>query len=114
MPTAAGTPRGLRDRPVGKVLLLAAVLAAAFLVSKSCGSSENAVSQERAKEIARTAVDFEPDRVGVRYLKRGLQSRGFWAVSLSRVNEAGELVQTTVVVVDGQTGRIEEIRKGSD
>ena len=113
MPSAAGIPRGLRDGPVGKILLLAAVLAAAFLVSKSCGSSENAVSQERAKEIAREAVDFEPDRVGIRYLKRGFQSRGYWAVSLSRVNGAGELVQTTVVVVDGQTGRIEEIRKGS-
>ncbi len=113
MPIAAGTPRGLSDRPVGKILLLAAVLAAAFLVSKSCGSSENAVSQERAKEIARAAVDFEPDRVGVRYLKRGFQSRGFWAVSLSKQNGAGQLVQTTVVVVDGQTGRIEEIRTGS-
>ena len=113
MPTAAGIPRGLSDRPIGKVLLLLAVLAAAFLVSKSCGSSENAVSQERAKEIARSAIDFEPDRVGVRYLKRGFQSRGYWAVSLSRENGAGELIQTTVVVVDGETGRIEEIRKGS-
>ena len=113
MPTAAGIPRGLSDRPVGKILLLAAVLAAAFLVSKSCGSSENSVSQARAKEIARAAIDFEPDRVGIRYLKRGLQSRGYWAVSLSRENGAGELVQTTVVVVDGETGRIEEIREGS-
>ena len=113
MPSAAGTRNRLSDRLVGKILLFAAVLAAAFLVSKSCGSSENAVSQERAKEIARAAVDFEPDRVGVRYLKRGFQSRGFWAVSLARQNDAGQLVQTTVVVVDGQTGRIEEIRTGS-
>ena len=85
LPSAAGMPRGLSETARSeRSLLVAAVLVAAFLVSKSCGSSENAVSQERAKEIARAAVDFEPDRVGIRYLKRGFQSRGYWAVSLSR------------------------------
>lgn len=111
MPTDAGTPRALRDRPLGKAVLLLAVLLAAFLVSRSCGSSETQLSQDRAAEIAQGSIDYEPDRVQVRYLKRGFQSSGFWAVSLSTVDRAGSYTRTTVVVVDAQSGDVVEIRR---
>lgn len=87
------------------------MLLVALLVSRSCGSSETRVSKERATEIARGVIDYEPDRVQVRYLKRGFQSRGFWAVSLSTVNEVGSYDRTTVVVVNGQTGDVVEIHR---
>jgi len=111
LPTDAGTRRALRDRPLGKAALLLAVLVAALLVSRSCGSSETQVSTERAAEIARGVIDYEPDRVQVRYLKRGFQSRGFWAVSLSTVDEVGSYDRTTVVVVNAQTGDVIEIQR---
>jgi hypothetical protein len=110
--TDAGTRRGLRDSPAGKVALLLLVLAAAFLVSRSCGSSETEVSKEEAIEIAREEVAFTPERTQVRYLKRGLQSQAFWAVSLSTLDEAGVTDRVVVVLVDTTTGEIEEIRQG--
>jgi hypothetical protein len=114
LPTAAGTPherRTFRDRPLGKAAVVLVVLLAAFLVSRSCGSSETQISKERATEIARGVIDYEPDRVQVRYLKRGFQSQGFWAVSLSTVNAVGSYDKTTVVVVNGQNGDVVEIHR---
>jgi hypothetical protein len=100
-----------RDSAVGKAALLLVVLVAAFLVSRSCGSNETSVSKEQAVEIARGQVNFTPDRTMVRYLKRGFQSRGFWAVSLSILTEAGATDRVVVVVVDAGTGDVEEIRQ---
>jgi hypothetical protein len=111
-PSDAGSGRGLRDRPLGKVALLLAVLLLAFVASRSCASRDTDVSQDEAVEIAREEVDFEPDRVSVRFLPRGVQSRPSWAVSLSTENPQGELERVTVVVVDGSTGEIQEVREG--
>jgi hypothetical protein len=41
-----------------------------------------------------------------------VQSRPSWAVSLSTENPQGELERVTVVVVDGITGEIQEVREG--
>jgi hypothetical protein len=100
-----------RDSAAGKVALLAVVLLAAFLVSRSCGSSETGVSKEEATEIARGEIDFTPERTQVRYLKRGLQSQAYWAVSLSTVAPDGSLDHVVVVLVDAATGDVEEIRQ---
>lgn len=85
------------------------MLLLAFLVSRSCGAAQKDVSQSRAIEIAKTAVAFAPDRVQIRYVKRGFQSRGFWAVSLVTLNGSGVIVRTAVVLVDASTGKIAEI-----
>ena len=109
-PTTAGTARGLRDRPLGKVALLLAVLLVAFLVSRSCGATETRLDKDEAIELAKREVPYSPDRVQVRYLKRGLKSRGFWAVSLSTVRDDGSLDKVRVVVLDAQTGDVAEVR----
>ena len=111
--TDAGTERGrsIRDRPLFRVAVLALVLLLAFLASRSCASRDTEISQDEAVEIARGEVDYEPDRVGVRFLPRGFQSRPSWAISLSTVGEDGELTRITVVVVDGTTGEIVEVRR---
>jgi hypothetical protein len=111
--TDAGTARGLRDRPLGKVAIVLAVLVAAFLVSKSCGAVGDEISQEQAVEIARTQIDYEPERVMVRLLKRGVKSRPYWAVSLATVADTGALERVTVVVIDAKTGAVGEIRRTS-
>lgn len=112
MPTAAVTRRALRDSPLGKVALLVAVLAAAYLATQSCASRDTAVSKEEAVEIAKRAVDYEPDRVMTRFVPRGFKSRPNWAVSLSTTDADGDLERVTVVVVDGRTGKIVEMRAG--
>ena len=87
------------------------VLLLAFAVSRTCGSRDTDVSQEEAVEIARGQIDYEPDQVGVRFLPQGFQSRPSWAVSLATVGADGELTRVTVVVVDGVTGEILEVRR---
>lgn len=110
-PTDDSSRRGLRDTPWGKAGLLLLVLALAFVVARTCGSSKpEEVTQEEAIEIAREAVDYEPDRVLVRVVRRGVPARSYWAVSLQRL-EGTEIDRLTVVVVDGTTGEIAEIRR---
>lgn len=105
-PSTAGTRRGLRDSPWGKAAILAAVLVAALLVARSCGATETPVSKDEAVEIARGEVDFAPDRVQVRLIKRGIQSNEFWLVGLAR----GE-VEAVNVVIDARTGAVTEVRR---
>jgi hypothetical protein len=111
LPTAAGTARGLRDRPLGKIALLAAVLLLAFVASRSCASVGNKISQDEAVAIAKEEIDYAPDKIQVRLFKRGFQSAPFWAVSLSTVNSEGQLTRTTVVVIDARSGRVDEVRR---
>jgi hypothetical protein len=39
-----------------------------------------------------------------------VRPRSFWAVSLQTVDATGEIDRVTVVVVDAQTGEIDQIR----
>ena len=112
MPSTIGEARrGLRDSPWGKAVLLVAVLLAALLVARSCGSRDTDVSKEEATEIARQRIDYEPNRVMTRFVPRGVQSRPSWAVSLGVADGRGGFRRLTVVVVDARTGRIVEVRR---
>jgi hypothetical protein len=113
LPTDAGSEpaprRTIRDRPIGRILLLVAVLVVAFVASKSCASRDTEVESDEAVEIAREQVDYEPDRVMVRFTPRGIDSTPHWAVSLSVTDDAGNLERVTVVVVDARNGAVVEI-----
>jgi hypothetical protein len=104
--SAAESSRGLRDRPLGKVLAVGVVLLAAFALSRACASAEQNVSSERAVEIARSSVAFTPEEVQVRFLRRGVPSRAIWAVSLSLVDDQGTPQRIRVVLVDARSGEI--------
>lgn len=124
MSTTAGTPpdpgngrppperaprRGLRDRTLGRVLLLALVLLAALLATRTCASQDTEISQDEAVEIAVGFVGFEPCDapicVQVRYLQQGIPVRGYWLVGLAEsVDENGEPLGAESVLVDAKTG----------
>ncbi len=111
MPTVDDKARTFRDKPLGKVLILAVVLIAALVVARSCGKTETKVSQDQAIAIAKQEITFEPNHVMVRIMKQGLKSRPFWAVSMSIQQETGALDNLTVVVVDANTGEVTQIRR---
>ena len=101
--------RGLRDHPLGKLLLLALVLAAALVVARTCGSNNQEISQEEAIEIAKESASFEPcpevQCVQIRYVPRGIPVRGYWGVVLSdEIDSEGEPNRTESFLVDVQTG----------
>jgi hypothetical protein len=112
--TGAGSTRALRDRPLGKVAILVAILLAAFLVSRSCGSSGAEIDQERAVEIARGELDFRPECVQVRFVRRGIQARSFWAVSLWTLDARGQFEQVTLVMVDARTGSVAQVNRNPE
>jgi hypothetical protein len=115
LPTDAGAEpepkRDLRDRPLVRVAMIVGILLIAVVAAKTCASRDTEVTSEEATEIAREVVDFEPDQVMVRFIPQGAQSRPFWAVSLSTVAADGGLENVTVVVVNAETGEIDEIRR---
>lgn len=96
---------GLLDRPLGRLLLLVALLLAAFAVSRSCASSGTNVDKERAIAIAREQLDFVPRCAQVRYLRRGVRSQPVWAVSLWTLKR-GRFDKVGVVLVAARDGRV--------
>jgi hypothetical protein len=98
--------RSLRDRPLGRVLMLAAVLVLALLAARSCADTTPPVSADRAIEIARSVQDFEPGQVQVRFVRMGApEPRGVWAVSMYQ-GDAARPTRVQLVTVDSVTGRI--------
>ena len=78
--------RGLRDRPLGRLLLLGLVLLAALLVANTCASQDKNVTSDEAIALATEQASFEPcDEQGcvkVSYVQRGIPVVGYWAVGL--------------------------------
>ncbi len=113
MPSTTGAERpsgrGLRDRPLGKLALLVLVLAAALLVSRSCGSSGVALDKEEALAIALRQVDFQPRCYQARVFRAGIKARSFWAVSLWTLTAKGAFDKVALVVVDAETGRVDRV-----
>jgi hypothetical protein len=90
--------------------MLALVLVAAFLVARSCGSSRPAVSQDEAIEIARAQIEFEPARVQVRNVPRGIEGRRSWAVSLY-TGTPSDPGTCRLVEIDAGSGSVSSVRR---
>jgi hypothetical protein len=86
------------------------VFVAAFLVARSCGSSQPSVSQEEAIEIARAEIDFEPARVQVRNVPSGLEGRRTWAVSLY-TGTPSEPGTCRIVEIDADDGSVSSVAR---
>ena len=97
--------RDLRDRPLGRLALVVAVLAVALLSTRACQSSDN-VSSEQAIELARAEATFAPERTQVRLVQRGIPPRDYWAVSLYTVGATGAPAKVEVFLVDRATGTL--------
>ena len=87
--------------------MLLAVFLLAFLALRTCAARDEEISFEEAEAIARDEVDFEPEKVLVRGVQRGLDAHLFWAVSLSTENAAGVREECATVLVDAETGETE-------
>ena len=84
------------------------VLLLAFLVSKSCGSTGDEVSQAEAVETARAAIDFEAEHHQIRLFKKGLDSHPYWGVSLYN-GERTNPTECQIVQVDAVSGDVASV-----
>ncbi|MBM3677219.1 MAG: hypothetical protein FJW96_04950 [Actinobacteria bacterium] len=106
MAEAPTAERSFRDRPLGRLAMLVAVLVLAVLAARGCANSSPDVTQERAVEIARKVIAFEPESMQIRFLQQGVpKPRGIWAVSFYN-GSAARPSRYQLVRVDAKSGRI--------
>ncbi len=87
------------------------VLLAAVLVSKSCGKTDPDISQDQAIAIAERQVPFDPNKVVIRFQKRGVQQREYWLVGLGIIRSDGSYEKATNVLVDATTGEVADVQE---
>lgn len=75
------------------------------------GRGATTVSEQEAVAIARPYIDFKPQDYQIRFIRRGIPSRGFWAVSFFIRKQDGGYKRVTVVLVDASTGKVTEVRR---
>jgi len=113
-PAAVGA-RTRGRRPVRatwpRVLAIALVLMAAFVVAKSCQQSQVRVTKEQAIATAKREIDFTPRFTNVRLLRQGLGSKPFWFVNLSAGRDAHQPRRLSVVKIDANTGKVEDVNR---
>jgi hypothetical protein len=103
--------RGLRDSVPGRIFLLALVLVGALLVSRTCGSNNQEISQEEAIEIAKDNAAFEPcpeqQCVQIRFIQRGIPVQAYWGVVLSdELDDEGQPNRIESFLIDVVTGDV--------
>lgn len=98
--------RDLRDSTLGRVAIVAVVLALALVAARSCGAAgDDPLTRSQAVDKAGTVSVFEPDGYQVRYVNQGIPPRGTWIVSFyDGTVEDPTTVQ--IVLVDAATGEI--------
>jgi hypothetical protein len=90
---------------------MAGLLALGFVLVHVVDRPGAKVSQDEAVVIARKQIDFQPEDHQIRFLRRGIPSRGYWAVSFFIRKEAGGYERVTVVLVDAASGKVTEVRR---
>jgi hypothetical protein len=113
--SATGTTRrrALTGRLDVRLIALLLILPLTFLASHSCGQGNPAVTQSEAITIAQHQIDYRPDGTNVRFVRRGIPSRAYWAVSLWRRGPDGGRRDVTVVVLDAVSGDVTQITRNT-
>lgn len=126
MSTSAGTPpepgngpppvtpaprKDLRDGLWGRALILGVLLLFTLLVSKTCASNRDDITQQEAVEIAIENASFTPcpEEIcrQVRFLQQGIPPVGYWGVVLSeRINAQGQPNRTESFLINAATGAV--------
>ena len=99
----------LVETPDRKVRLIAVLLAALFGIGMACPLRGEAISRDRAIEIARSHVPFQPDSVEAERAESS--AGGVWRVTF-RGRLPGQppgLFETAIVEIDRSSGRIVSI-----
>jgi hypothetical protein len=98
-----------------RIAVVVAVLIGAFIVSRSCGTSDIKSTQQEAVDTAAARANFDAENTQVRLLRQGIDRHPFWIVSLSTLSPDGNTYADLAVArVDATSGQIVEFRKQED
>ena len=112
-PAAPTSRRDLRDSLWGRALILGVLLVFTLLVSKTCASNRDEITQQEAVDIAVENASFVPCEREicrqVRFLNQGIPPVGYWGVVLSEMIDAqGQPNRTESFLVNAATGAVEK------
>jgi hypothetical protein len=112
-PAAPTSRRDLRDSLWGRALILGVLLVFTLLVSKTCASNRDEITQQEAVDIAVENASFVPCEREicrqVRFLNQGIPPVGYWGVVLSEMIDAqGQPNRTESFLVNAATGAAEK------
>lgn len=82
-----------------------------LVAARTCQQSQVRLTKEQAVATARKQVDFVPRQTQVRLVRQGINSRPYWAVSLSIPTGAEQYSQLTTVRVDANTGKVAAVNR---
>jgi hypothetical protein len=87
------------------------VLLLAFVVSRSCQTSQIRLTKDQAIARAEQQVDFEATSKQVRLLRQGVGAKPYWIVSLS-VPRKGKTTfsELAVIRINANTGKVADVK----
>jgi hypothetical protein len=109
-PAAPRAGKDLRDSLWGRALILGVLLLFTLVVSKTCASNRDEITQDEAVAIAMEEASFTPCKREicrqVRYLNQGVPPVGYWGVVLSEQVVNGQPTRTESFLVNASTGEV--------
>jgi hypothetical protein len=110
-PAAPRAGTDLRDSLWGRALILGVLLAFTLVVSKTCASNRDDITQQEAVDLAIENASFTPCAEEicrqVRFLNQGVPPVGYWGVVLSeRIDAEGQPNRTESFLVNASTGEV--------
>lgn len=111
LPPEAARRKDMRDALWGRALILGVLLLLTLAVTRTCGSRDEQITQERAVALATEAASFTPCQqegcMVVRALNQGIPTRLVWIVGLAdRLDADGEPVRFENFEIDAETGEV--------
>jgi hypothetical protein len=103
-----------RQPPRGRwavIAFVAVVLLAAVVVTRTCGQEDVRIDEDQAVVAAREAIDFEPERTSVRFVRQGVRSQPYYAISFQRGREGEDGYRLTTVLVDARSGDVADVTR---
>jgi hypothetical protein len=93
---------------------MVALLAVGLVLVKVAGQGGNSkIGKDDAVAIARQRIDFKPTGYQIRFIRRGIPSRGYWVASFYIRKSTGGYSRVTVVLIDATSGQVTEVRKAT-
>ena len=83
-----------------------ALFLATLLVAQTCQKDQVRLTKQQAIATAQGVVDFEPTQTQVRFVRQGINSKPYWAVSLSIPTGPNRYRRLTTVRVDANNGKV--------
>jgi hypothetical protein len=96
----------------GRLLVLVALFGLMLVANQACQKKQVRLTKSQAITKARPYAGFPPQRTQVRFIRQGINSKPFWAVSFSIPAKEGDgYLRLTTVRVDANTGKVAAVNR---